>query len=334
MINWIVKKLTGKEIVFVHRHRNTIPIVEDNRDKFIFFDPSFVWMLMGVVGRRRKLRYRMMYRFLSLVKPVWIIHFNWLDQLESLYLVWANNHEKQFVVVQHGIYYGGIMRDIPEKYIKCNVMLVWSDYFREMFLDNNPQKDFRCISFGNPIYNQYERSLFEYPEKIGNKVLLAPSLVKGNRLKRYYALIEKLLQYGFDVSIKEHYKQAIDSESIQVAGCHKTDGDDFHLYRLLKSQEFGIVITDVSSAMTDIIFFKNRVIYFSPEFNGVDFNKNMYSEYLPNLNDSLEKVKSSGDILSQINVKLQEGLLEQLIKVDNISNNLNQIAENNRDIRE
>jgi hypothetical protein len=60
----------------------------------------------------------------------------------------------------------------------------------------------------------------------------------------------------------------------------------------------------------------------------------MYSEYLPNLNDSLEKVKSSGDILSQINVKLQEGLLEQLIKVDNISNNLNQIAENNRDIRE
>ena len=327
MISRLVRTITGKEIVFLHYHRNITPIAEYNSDKYYFFDPSFIWKMMGIVGRRNKLRYRLMYLLLSLVKPVWIIDFNWLDKLQSLYLVWADHHQKQFIVVQHGIYYGGIMRDIPEKYIKCNIMLVWSDYFKSMFFENNPGKDFRCIPFGNPIYNKYDRSLLEYPEKIGNKILIAPSLIKGRRLKRHYDLIEKLMTFGFDVTIKEHYKQALDSNSIQIEGCHKNNGDDFHLYELLNSHKYDIVITDVSSAMTDIIFFKNPVIYFSPEFEGEDFNKNIYGEYLTNLNHLLDEVKSRSEILSFINLKSQERLLKRLVKIDNISNDLAQLAD-------
>lgn len=328
MINRIVKKFTGKEIVFVHRHRNTIPIIEDNRDNYFFFDPGFLWRVMGVFGKRKNIRYRLMYLLLSLVKPVWIINFNWLNKLESLYLVWANHHNKQFIVVQHGIYYGGVMRDIPEKYIKCNIMLVWSDYFRDMFLKNNPKKEFRCIPFGNPIYNQHDRNSFKYSEKIKNRILLVPSLVKGHRLKRYYTLIEKLLTLGFDITIKEHYLQSRKSESIFVEGCSKTDGDDFHLYRLLKSQKFDIVITDVSSAMTDVIFFKNRVIYYSPQFEGVDFNENVYREYLKNLDDLIDQMSSHDDFLSFIDLEAQEQLLKQLVKLDHLSNDLAKIAEN------
>lgn len=326
MINRIIKKITGKEIVFVNYHRNSAPIIDANQDKYIFFDPGFLWRLMGIVGKRNKLRYRLMYLLLSLVKPAWIIDINWLDKLQSLYLVWANQHDKQFLVIQHGIYYGGMMRDIPEKYVKCNIMLVWSDYFRNMFLENNPDKNFRCISFGNPIYNKHDRSLSEYPEKIGYKILLAPSLIKGHRFKRHYDLIEKLLTFGFDVTIKEHYKQALDSEPIQVEGCHKNNGDDFHLYELLKSHKYDIVITDVSSAMTDIIFFKNPVIYFSPEFEGENFNKNIYGEYLVNLDHLLDEVKSKNELLSLINLKSQERLLKRLIKIDNVSNDLAQLT--------
>lgn len=332
MINQIIKRFTGKEIALVHLHRNSIPIVEANRDRYIFFDPGFIWKAMGIVGRRRKLRYRLMYLFLDLVKPAWIIDINWLDKLQSLYLVWANHHNKQFIVIQHGIYYGGIMRDIPEKYIKCNIMLVWSDYFKRMFLENNPGKQFRCITFGNPIYNQYSRKKFSYSSEIGKKVLLCPSLISGKRLERFYMLLEKLVSFGFKILIKEHKFQSIHSESIK--GYKKTSGDDFHLYRLLESQGFDIVITDISSAMTDIIFFKKHVIYFSPEFEGVDYNENIYGEYLPNLDDSLDEISGRDELLSFIDLESQEQLLKRLIKVDHLSNDLYQIAESNDDEKE
>lgn len=320
MINKVIKWLTGKEIAFVHRHRNSTPIVEANQDKYIFLDPGFLWKIMAVLGRRRKVRYRLMYILLNVVKPAWIIDINWLDKLQSLFLVWANHHNKQFIVIQHGIYYGGIMRDIPEKYIKCNIMLVWGDYFREMFLKNNPGKDFQCISFGNPIYNQYNRKEFRYSEKEVTKILLAPSLIKGKRLLRYYELIDKLKAFGFDITIKEHKKQKMDSDPIE--GCNKTSGDDYHLYRLLESQKFDIVITDVSSAMTDIIFFKNKVIYFSPVFDGIDLNDNIYGDYLRNLNYSLDAVNTKQDLLKFVDLKAQENLLKKLIKIDELSNDL------------
>lgn len=323
MINCIIKKLTGKEIVFVNYHRNSAPIINYNQDKYIFYDPGSLWKILGIVGKRKKMRYRLMYMLLSLVKPALIIDINWLDKLQSLYLVWANNHNKQFVVVQHGIYYGGMMRDIPEKYIKCNIMLVWSDYFRDMFLENNPQKDFLCLTFGNPVYNQYNREHIAYPSDIGNRVLLCPSLIKGNRLKRFYTLIEKLKKFGFDLVIKEHRFQSKLSEPLR--GCKKTDGDEFHLYKLLESKEFDFVITDVSTAMTDIIFFKNRVIYFSPEFKRENYNNNIYGEYLQNLNDSIDDLRDREELLSFIDLESQEKLLARLVKVDHLSNDLNQI---------
>ncbi|PKD43269.1 hypothetical protein [Rhodohalobacter barkolensis] len=333
MINWLVKKITGKQIVFVHRHRNTIPIIEDNQNRYIFFDPGFIWKSMGIVGKQNKLRYRLMYLFLSLVKPVWIISFNWLDKLESLYLVWANDHQRQFIVVQHGIYYGGIMRDIQEKYIKCNIMLVWSDYFRKMFLKNNPKKEFRCISFGNPVYNQYNRKCIEYSENPGDRILLVPSLTKGHRLEILNKLIENLLHLDFEVTIKEHYLQSRETKPILTEGCIKTEGDDFHLYRLVRSQKYDVVITDVSTAMTDSIFFKNRVIYFSPEFDGIDYNDNVYEEYLPNIAHSFDQLRSRSELFSHIDLEAQEQLLKRLVKTEHLSNDLAQLTEN-RDIKD
>jgi len=266
-----------------------------------------------------------MYIFLNLIKPAWIIDINWLDKIQTLFLLWARRNSKQFVVIQHGIYYGAMMRDIPEKYIKCNIMLVWGDYFREMFLRNNPEKDFQCISFGNPIYNQYDRREFKYSEKDIKHILLAPSLIREERLQRQYALIDKLKEFGFDITVKEHKKQGIDSESI--SGCNKTAGDDYHLYRLLESQTYDLVITDVSSAMTDIIFFKNRVLYFSPEVAGSDLNDNVYGEYLQNLDEYLEDMNSRNDIVSFVDLKAQEKLLKRLIKTENTSNDLDRLSQ-------
>lgn len=323
MINQIVKKLTGKEIAFVHRHRNSIPVEEANRDNYIFFDPGLLWKAMGIVGRRRKLRYRLMYLFLNLVKPAWIIEINWLDKIQTLFLLWARRNNKQFVVIQHGIYYGGMMRDIPEKYIKCNIMLVWGDYFKDMFLQNNPGKEFKCISFGNPIYNQYNRKEFKYSQTEIKHILLAPSFIRGERLKRHYKLIDKLKAFGFDITVKEHKKQSIDSEPI--SGCNKTAGDDFHLYRLLESQAYDLVITDVSSAMTDIIFFKNRVLYFSPDVEGSDLNDNVYGKYLKNLDDYLDSITTKQELLNFIDLNAQERLLKRLIKVDDLNNDLTQL---------
>lgn len=321
MLNQIVKFLTGKEIIFYREHRNSRPIAKANRDKYFFFNPYLFWKAFGLVGRRRKLRYRLMYGFLTFVNPKYILDINWHDKIESLYLVWCNNNRRHFIVVQHGIYYGGIMRDIGEKYIKCNILLVWGDYFKSMYEGFNPGKSYQCIVFGNPVYNEYTREEFRYRDYDGKKVLIAVSLIKGKRLKTLYRFLDKLEHLGFDITVKEHAQQASRSESI--TGYKTRSG---YLYPLLKDQEYDIVVTDVSSAMTDIIFFKNKALYFSPEDEGADLNRNIYSEFLENTASHFISMNNAEDLINFIDISAQENLLKYLIKTENLSNNLEQLT--------
>ncbi len=176
------------------------------------------------------MRYRLFYGILTLLDPVYIMDINWIDKRHSLYLVWCNKHDRSFIVVQHGIYYGGSMRYIPEKYVKCNIFLVWGEHFKKMFERNNRGKDFQCIEFGNPCYNVFDRTEFNYKPEPGNSILVAVSVISGKRLEALHGLLEKLIQFGFDIFVKEHAMQMQKaSESIQ--GYPKITGS---LNRILK----------------------------------------------------------------------------------------------------
>lgn len=324
MINKLLKMVCGKELILYNPHRNSEPLVnERNREEYIFFNPIYLWKLTGIAGRRTKLRSKLFYNILSLLNPVYIIDINWSDIRHSIYLVWCNNHNRSFVVVQHGIYHGGIVRQLSEKYVKCNIFLVWGGHFKKMYETNNRGKNFQCIPFGNPRYNMYDRANFSYKNNPGNRILIAVSVIQGERLKTLCRLLEKLDDFGFDVQVKEHAMQ-LQKASVSINGYPKVSGN---LYRMLKNQEYDIIVTDVSSAMTDIIFFKNRALYFSPDEEGSDLNDNIYSDYLKNLVYHLEAIKSRQELLNFVNIQAQEKLLKYLIKTEDISNDLSQIEE-------
>ena len=323
MVNRLLKILFGRELILYNSHRNSDPLlIEPNLNKYFFFDPRLIWKLTAIVGRRSHLRFKLIYGILTILNPVYIIDINWLGKLQSTYLVWCNNNKRSFIVIQHGIYYAGVMRFIPEKYVKCNVFLVWGDYFKQMHEKNNPGKEFRCITFGNTCYNQYERSSFSYKNRVGNSVLVALSVIKGTRLEQLYELLSKLREYGFNVTVKEHAYQAKQSEPI--TGYPKVTGS---LYEMLQKQEFDIVITDVSSAMLDIIFFKNRAIYFSPEEEGSDLNDNVYADFMKNLANEMGGITKREELLEYVNINAQESLLTYLVKTENSSNDLEQLKE-------
>lgn len=315
--------MLGKELILINKHRNSIPLLnKKNRDKFVFIDPRYFWKATAVFGRKSKLRYKVIYLLLSFLNPVYIIDINWLSKIKTVYLVWSNNHNRSFIVVQHGIYYAGVMRFIPEKYVKCNIFLVWGSFFKKMFEKNNKGKDYRCIVFGNPVYNNYDRSQFNYKEGHGNQVLIAVSLIKGKRLELLYVLLSKLNEFGFDITVKEHAQQAARSEPI--TGYKKISGD---LYSILEDQEYDIVVTDVSSAMMDIIFFKNRAVYFSPDEEGSTLNENIYSDFLKNLAVDIETIGNKRELLGYIDTEKQEELLNYLIKTEGTSNDLSLIND-------
>jgi len=240
--------------------------------------------------------------------------------MDTFHLVWCNKHKRNFIVVQHGIYHGGIVRDIKEKYVKCNIFLVWGHHFKQLYEENNRGKQFKCIPFGNPVYNSYNRGGFSYKKKIGNRVLIAVSVIEGERLKKLHEFLEILEEAGFDINVKPHNLQSKKTDFLK-----KYRKTSRNLYELLINQEFDILVTDVSSAMTDIIFFKNRVIYFSPDLAGSEINKNVYSKFLKNAVESMHRIHTREDILGLIDLKAQENLLKYLIVTDNTDNRLDRL---------
>lgn len=256
---------------------------------------------------------------LSLFSPSYILDINWITRLHTLYFVWCTKRNKKFVVLQHGSYVAGLITDIPHRYIKANLFLVWSGYFKNLIEHYNHGKKAQVKVFGNTVYNQYRRDDFSYTNRKGDKVLVVPSLIMGERLNEYNSLVEKLQQLGFAVTVKEHLYQGKRSEPIKAS--KKIGGD---LFSILKKQEYDIIITDVSSAMNDIIFFKSNVIFFSPAGKENFFTENVYSMYLKNLALEIDKLVEKSFLYNYVDNGAQEKLLLQLAEPGNniLLNNL------------
>lgn len=323
MINKICKAISGKEIVLFNPHRNSNPIVnEQTKKQYFFINPLPLWKATALFGRKSKLRYRVMGGILSIIDPLSIIDINWTDKRHSLYYAWCKRKGKKFIVIQHGIYHAGVIEDIREKYVKCTTFLVWGENFRQMRERDNKGKNCEYIVYGNPVYNQFNRSAYSYKKETGNNILVAVSVISGERLKQLYDFLQKLESAGFNVTVKEHGHQATKAEPI--SGFNKSTED---LYGLLKGQVYDYVVTDVSSAMTDIIFFKNRAIYFSPPGNRKSHSDNVYEQYLVNIARRDPFFTDKKDLLNQLSIKAQEKMFGYLIRTDGTRNTLDGILK-------
>lgn len=324
MINRLVKIFTGKEIVFFNPHRNSTPLLtEANKKKFIFLNPALLWKATGLLGAKSPYRYQAMGFLLTVVSPRYIIDINWIARIQTLYFVWCKNHGRKFIVVQHGSYVAGIITDKPHRIALCHVFLAWSNYFKQTLEQYNLGKKLSCIVWGNTVYNQYKRDAFAYKPAAGNNILVAPSLINGERFEVYKQLLEKLTTLGFNVTIKEHVYQA--ARSVPFEGYPKITGN---IFSVLMAQQFDVVVTDVSSTMSDVIFFKTRVVFCSPEGDEDFYINNQYSKYMDNLAPAIHQLNTREDFYRYINITSQEALLQCMVAVGH-NNDLDKLNPDN-----
>lgn len=316
MVNYILKKVIGKELIMYDRHRNTAPLADDtdNKKYFVFWSLGNFWKCIPLKNKY-KLKHRIMYVILSLLNPKYILSMNWISKRESLYKVWtAKNPKSKFVVVQHGGYVGGFVTDIPHRYTKCDVFLTWGPYFTELFKGYNSLKKVEILSFGNPVYNAYNREVFNYKQSQTRKILLLPTALDEANVKHIYFLINKLKALNFHVTLKEHAMQGSvkdENGKIRFPSIECVEKIQGNLYHLLQNNDFDLVICDHSSSLLDVIFFKNKVLYFDPNSNAS--YKTRYSHYLENLFYQDFDTMTSKSLYDLINIPQQELLLKDMI---------------------
>lgn len=316
MVNYILKKVIGKELIMYDRHRNTAPLADDtdNKKYFVFWSLGNFWKCIPLKNKY-KLKHRIMYVILSLLNPKYILSMNWISKRESLYKVWtAKNPKSKFVVVQHGGYVGGFVTDIPHRYTKCDVFLTWGPYFTELFKGYNSLKKVEILSFGNPVYNAYNREVFNYKQSQTRKILLLPTALDEANVKLIYFLINKLKALNFHVTLKEHAMQGSvkdENGKIRFPSIECVEKIQGNLYHLLQNNDFDLVICDHSSSLLDVIFFKNKVLYFDPNSNAS--YKTRYSHYLENLFYQDFDTMTSKSLYDLINIPQQELLLKDMI---------------------
>ncbi|MHB2153621.1 hypothetical protein ACX8XN_04395 [Calditrichota bacterium GD2] len=318
MLNYIIKIIFKKHIVLISKHRQTLPIIKNNinRKTFIFISEKYLWRLIPIPSKF-KIKYKLVYFILNIINPKIILTINWISKWESLYKVWTKNHpESKFIVVQHGSYFGGIVTDVKHRYTKCDVFLTWGNYFTKIFKNYNKRKNVKIISFGNPIYNQFERNMIKLKNNNTSKILLIFTAIKSDDINYYYHLINLLKQLNFDVYLKMHNFQGkkikINKKEIYYPEILNVKKIDFDTIKILNENNFDFIISDISTVLLDAIFFKNKVIYFAPSEKYYKINTK-YSEYLENLYFKIDKIKEKKDIYKFINVEAQENLLNELV---------------------
>lgn len=320
MINFITRNLFGKELILYDRHRNTSPIADniENKKDFIFWEIGYLWKAIPFKNSN-KWKHKIMYMLLSILNPKYIMSMNWISKRESLYKVWtARNPKSKFIVVQHGGYLGGIVTDIAHKYTKCDVFLTWGEFYKDKFREFNSLKNVDIMSFGNTVYQKYNRDNYSYKKSNTNKVLILPTALSKENVQHLQVLIKKLKDLNFEVSLKEHSKQggkeALNGKILypSIDNVDKLSGD---VYSILQKNDFNFIISDHSSSLLDSIFFKNMVIYFDPN-NGKSY-KTRYSDFLQNLFvQDFDTIKAK-EFYSLINVEKQEMLLNDMVQLDN-----------------
>lgn len=311
MLNFLAKAFFGKKIILFSPHRNSNPLRnEENRRYFFFLNPKFLWKLSFFFGRNSKIRYKAFAFMITVINPVAIIDINWINNMHTVYYIWCRNNNKKFLVLQHGTYAGGIIADTPHRMAKCQAFLLWSEYFKLLMEGYNKGKNVDFIVFGNPVYNQYDRRKFKYLKGEIKKILIVPSLVVGSRLESYRLLINRLVSFGYEVHVKEHNMQSIRSNPIDEKRFIKGD-----IFEILHEQLYDLCITDVSSVLNDIIFFKNKVLYYSPPGQFDFYTNNVYEKFLINTALVPDIFGSSEKIHQSINISRQEELFNYLVTI-------------------
>lgn len=316
MLNSIVKIITNKNIILITYHRNTLPIIrnEINKKKFIFINLLYIWRVLPLPGKY-KFKYIIVYWLLNLISPFYIIDINWISKWQSLYKVWTKKHPlSKFIVIQHGSYYGGIIRDNSHRFTKCDIFLCWSDYFNDYFKNVNKGKKVQILTFGNSIYNQFKRDEIAQKKNSSGKILLLPTAIKKEKIAIYNKLIKLLNNLGFTVYLKPHVFQGRDEhfpsfEYVCTINCN--------IYNLLKNNDFDFVVSDNSTALLDAIFFKNKVLFFAPPDNICETVSNIYSEYLENIYNKMNNLRLIEDIFRIVDLEKQEELLKKLVNPGN-----------------
>lgn len=321
MINKILKYLTGKEIILYNKHRQTEPLVSNghNRRKYWFIDVGFLWRCIPFKTSDKR-KHKIMYFLLNCVQPKYILSMNWLSKRESLYKVWtARNKGSKFIVVQHGAYVGGVVTDVPHKYIRCDIFLTWGPYFVEQFKAYNSLKKLDIVNFGNTIYNTYNRNTIAYRDANSNKVLLLPTALNETDTIPFYELISWLKQLNYEIVVKPHNKQGKEKDQNGVLKYPIIEGVKLisgALYPTLHKNDFEFIIADHSSALLDAIFFKNKVIYFEP-INKTKGFTTQYSKYLPNIFSEDYGKMNKNSISYLINIEKQEALFASMVSLSN-----------------
>ncbi|MEZ7509751.1 hypothetical protein QO190_12265 [Cloacibacterium sp. Arc13] len=318
MINSLFQFITKKQIILYNKHRSTLPIVlnKKNHSKFYFWDIDLLWKFIPFKTSDKR-KHIVMYIFLNIINPKYILSKNWISIRESLYKIWTSNHESsKFIVVQHGSYVGGVVTDIPHKFTKCDVFLTWGEYFVEQFNSYNSRKKVSIVKFGNPIFNNYNRDNYHYSNKRTNKILILPTALDKLNLEFFYSLINKLRELQFDITIKTHGKQGNSEKnsdgSPRFPKINNTDCLTGPLYPLLQNNDYDFIISDHSTSLLDAVFFKNKVIYFDPNNKVKGYTTN-YSKYLVNLFEANLESLTKDDFYNLVSVEKQEQLLENMI---------------------
>lgn len=304
MLNRLISFLFNKQIIIYENHRNVAPLLNNfNKHKFIFISANPIWKILTVLGNR-KLRDKAVLLVLKVVNPVAILSMNWISNRQHVYFLFAKQKKREFIVVQHGSYVGGIIKDEAHKFAKCTTMLCWSKFFTDTFTLLNPNTITKFINYGNPVYNMYNRATFTYNEAPIKNILCLPTYMKEEYvLKRFKKLYDKLLSLGYNVVVGEHsfQKRLNPLSNVNVSNTRSLE--------LLKKNEFDLVISDHSSALLDAIFFKNKVLYFNAHLENTE---NKYSEYLLNINTLKIEEITQDILLNTINIKDQELLFSEL----------------------
>ncbi|WP_323027646.1 hypothetical protein [Gelidibacter japonicus] len=321
MINFIINFISNKEIILYEKHRQTMPLVSNtfNRKRFWFIPIGIIWKYIPFKTTDKR-KHKIMYFILNCVQPKYILSMNWISKRESLYKVWTTkNTNSKFMVVQHGVYTGGIVRDIPHKYIKSDIFLTWGSFFVEQFKAYNSLKKVEIVNFGNSIYNTFNRKEFEYRKYNSDKVLLLPTALDEKDILLFYNLIDRLKDLNFLLVVKPHNKQGKEKDEKDnlkypnIEGVNIITGD---LYSILQNNEFDFIVSDHSSSLLDAIFFKNKVIYFDPN-NSINGYTTQYSKYLANLYSQDYSKLDRGFFEGFINIENQEALLSEMVRIGN-----------------
>ena len=262
--NWF-RSITWKRkpILLYTEHRQTIPIIQENKKDFVLINFVQLWKFLRIFGKTNssKLRAKVYYLILKTLKPEVIIDINWIGRVAIIHQIYSRNNKVKFVVVQHGFYTGGyISNRFPEgrwhKMARCTHFWIWSEYISGEVLMNNST----FFVNGNPLYNDLIK--FKQPfrriEKV-KTILIAPTnftLKEGEKLDKLMNLVSKLVDSGVQVFIKLHHLNELfpKLENIIIL-------ENINFYEVLYKQEFDLIIADHSTTLLDAMFFNNLVAF-------------------------------------------------------------------------